>query len=114
MDQKKNLVTGWAVMIWGHEKGNHLERTDLYGCSEPRIRIPLYIPVLIRKCYSFCSGSSDTTSHTNTFELYGSANKGDPNLYPPPPSDDTRSYGTYDKSMDDFSDDYIRDYDVSG
>ncbi|XP_012942646.1 nephrin [Aplysia californica] len=54
------------------------------------------------------AGASETTSHTNTFELYGTG-KGDHSMCPAP-SDDTRSYGTYDKSMDDFSDDYIRDY----
>ena len=62
------------------------------------------------KCwFSVSSGNSDTTSHTNTFELYGH-NKTDPNVGHG--SDDTRSYGTYDKSMDDFSDDYIREYEV--
>ncbi|KAK7487589.1 hypothetical protein BaRGS_00021139 [Batillaria attramentaria] len=52
---------------------------------------------------------SDTTSHTNTFELYGPT-KAEAALYPVAASDDTRSYGTYDKSMDDFSDDYNREY----
>lgn len=28
-------------------------------------------------------------------------------------SEDGRSYGTYDKSMDDFSDDYSKDYEVN-
>ncbi|CAG5131926.1 unnamed protein product, partial [Candidula unifasciata] len=54
-------------------------------------------------------GASETTSHNNTFELYSST-KGDHNMYPASP-DDVHSYGTNDKSMDDFSDDYIRDYD---
>lgn len=48
--------------------------------------------------------SSDTTSHTNTIELYG-PNK-ETQLYPMTPSDESRSYGTYDKNDDDFSDDY--------
>ncbi|BFZ25572.1 hypothetical protein BsWGS_28611 [Bradybaena similaris] len=64
----------------------------------------------IRRRKKRLEGAHDLTSHTNTFELYGSTNKGDHTLYPPP-SDDTRSYGTCDKSMDDFSDEYIRDYD---
>ncbi|KAH9491414.1 hypothetical protein Btru_031278 [Bulinus truncatus] len=63
----------------------------------------------IRRRKKRLEATSDTASHANTFELYGTSIKGD-NPYPPP-SDDTRSYGTYDKSMDDFSDDYIRDYD---
>ncbi|KAI8775331.1 nephrin [Biomphalaria glabrata] len=63
----------------------------------------------IRRRKKRLEATSDTTSHTNTFELYGNSVKGE-NPYPPP-SDDTRSYGTYDKSMDDFSDEYIRDYD---
>ena len=53
---------------------------------------------------------SDTTSHTNTIELYG-PNK-ETALYPMTPSDGDRSYGTYDKNEDDFSDDY-KSYEVS-
>ncbi|CAL1531983.1 unnamed protein product [Lymnaea stagnalis] len=63
----------------------------------------------IRRRKKRMEATSESTSHTNTFELYGPTSKSE-NSYPPP-SDDTRSYGTYDKSMDDFSDDYIRDYD---
>lgn len=48
--------------------------------------------------------SSDTTSHTNTIELYGPTKE--TQLYPMTPSDESRSYGTYDKNEDDFSDDY--------
>jgi hypothetical protein len=33
-------------------------------------------------------------------------------LYPVAASDDQRSYGTYDKNMDDFSDDFNREYEV--
>jgi len=55
-------------------------------------------------------GNSDTTSHTNTIELYG-PNK-ETALYPMTPSDDSRSYGTYEKNMDGFSDDYSN-YEVS-
>ena len=71
--------------------------------------MPLSAPVLT--CLYVCSDGSDTTSHTNTFELYGPT-KADTALYPVAASDDTRSYGTYDKSMDDFSDEYNRDYEV--
>ncbi|XP_059141660.1 nephrin-like isoform X2 [Physella acuta] len=63
----------------------------------------------IRRRKKRLEATSDTASHANAFELYNSTHKV-PHPYPPP-SDDTRSYGTYDKSMDDFSDDYIRDYD---
>lgn len=61
-------------------------------------------------CYKcpFLDGS-DTTSHTNTIELYG-PNK-ETQLYPMTPSDESRSYGTYDKNDDDFSDDY-KSYEV--
>ncbi|GFN86153.1 Down syndrome cell adhesion molecule, partial [Plakobranchus ocellatus] len=101
--------------------------SDLQGSDETPVIIILVVCIVgvfiltlnvglilffIRKRKKRLEGTSDTTSHTNTFELYGSNNKGDNNMYPPPPSDDTRSYGTYDKSMDDFSDDYIRDYDL--
>ena len=51
-----------------------------------------------------CTGNSDTTSHTNTIELYGPQKEGQ--LYQRTPSDESHSYGTYEKNMDDFSDDY--------
>ncbi|KAJ8316232.1 hypothetical protein KUTeg_006246 [Tegillarca granosa] len=46
----------------------------------------------------------DTTSHTNTIELYGPSKE--TALYPLPNHDDNPSYGTYEKNMDDLSDDY--------
>ncbi|KAK6173113.1 hypothetical protein SNE40_016632 [Patella caerulea] len=54
---------------------------------------------------------SDTTSHTNTLELYG-MNKIDNVTYPPSASDDVRSCGTCDKNIDDFYDDYPPNYDM--
>ena len=60
--------------------------------------------------FHYFSDGSDTTSHTNTIELYG-PNK-ETALYPMTPSDGDRSYGTYDKNEDDFSDDY-KSYEVS-
>lgn len=63
----------------------------------------------VRRRRKRLENGSDTTSHTNTFELYGPT-KADAALYPVAASDDNRSYGTYDKSMDDFSDDYNREY----
>lgn len=62
-------------------------------------------------CNYLITDGSDTTSHTNTFELYGPT-KAETALYPVAASDDNRSYGTYDKSMDEFSDDYNREYEV--
>lgn len=70
----------------------------------------LFFPFIFFLCFNAADGS-DTTSHTNTFELYGPT-KADAALYPVAASDDNRSYGTYDKSMDDFSDDYNREYEV--
>ena len=63
-------------------------------------------------CYVFYffPDGSDTTSHTNTIELYGPSKE--TALYPMTPSDGDRSYGTYDKNDDDFSDDY-KSYEVS-
>ena len=63
-------------------------------------------------CYIFsvCLDGSDTTSHTNTIELYGPSKE--TALYPMASSDGDRSYGTYDKNDDDFSDDY-KSYEVS-
>ncbi|XP_063441926.1 synaptogenesis protein syg-2-like [Mytilus trossulus] len=58
----------------------------------------------VRKRKKRLESNSDTTSHTNTIELYG-PNK-EANMYPMTPSDDGRSYGTYEKNMDGFSDDY--------
>ena len=58
----------------------------------------------VRRRKKRLESNSDTTSHTNTIELYG-PNK-ETVLYPMTPSDDTRSYGTYEKNMDGFSDDY--------
>ncbi|KAJ8316448.1 hypothetical protein KUTeg_006462 [Tegillarca granosa] len=52
----------------------------------------------------FLTGNSDTTSHTNTIELYGPSKE--TALYPLPNHDDNPSYGTYEKNMDDLSDDY--------
>ncbi|XP_067679249.1 nephrin-like isoform X2 [Haliotis asinina] len=63
----------------------------------------------VRRRRKRLENGSDTTSHTNTFELYGHT-KGDGGVYPMSASEDGRSYGTYDKSMDDFSDDYSKDY----
>ncbi|XP_076438508.1 nephrin-like [Babylonia areolata] len=63
----------------------------------------------VRRRRKRLENGSDTTSHTNTFELYGPT-KAETALYPVAASDDTRSYGTYDKSMDDFSDEYNRDF----
>ncbi|KAL8598029.1 hypothetical protein ACOMHN_062627 [Nucella lapillus] len=63
----------------------------------------------VRRRRKRLENGSDTTSHTNTFELYGPT-KAETALYPVAASDDTRSYGTYDKSMDDLSDDYNRDF----
>ncbi|XP_036359051.1 nephrin-like isoform X2 [Octopus sinensis] len=51
---------------------------------------------------------SDTTSHTNTFELFGSTKES--HLYPMSPSEDARSYDTYDKSLDEFSDECSKNY----
>ncbi|KAL4229150.1 Immunoglobulin C1-set domain [Mactra antiquata] len=58
----------------------------------------------VRRRKKRMENGSDTTSHTNTIELYG-PNK-EVQLYPMTPSDESRSYGTYDKNDDDFSDDY--------
>ncbi|XP_053408375.1 nephrin-like isoform X2 [Mercenaria mercenaria] len=58
----------------------------------------------VRRRKKRMENGSDTTSHTNTIELYG-PNK-ETQLYPMTPSDESRSYGTYDKNEDDFSDDY--------
>ncbi|XP_060601091.1 synaptogenesis protein syg-2-like isoform X3 [Ruditapes philippinarum] len=58
----------------------------------------------VRRRKKRMENGSDTTSHTNTIELYG-PNK-ETQLYPMTPSDESRSYGTYDKNDDDFSDDY--------
>ncbi|CAG2252900.1 unnamed protein product [Mytilus edulis] len=58
----------------------------------------------VRKRKKRLESNSDTTSHTNTIELYG-PNK-EASMYPMTPSDDGRSYGTYEKNMDGFSDDY--------
>ena len=53
---------------------------------------------------------SDTTSHTNTIELYGPTKE--TQLYPMSQTDETRSYGTNDKYIDDdYSDDY-KSYEV--
>ncbi|XP_052273577.1 nephrin-like isoform X3 [Dreissena polymorpha] len=49
--------------------------------------------------------NSDTTSNTNTMELYGPTKE--TQLYPIHPTDESRSYGTNDKyTEDDYSDDY--------
>ncbi|OWF40059.1 Nephrin [Mizuhopecten yessoensis] len=58
----------------------------------------------VRRRKKRLENNSDTTSHTNTIELYGPTKE--TALYPMTPSDDSRSYGTYEKNMDDFSDDY--------
>ncbi|XP_033757883.1 nephrin-like isoform X4 [Pecten maximus] len=58
----------------------------------------------VRRRKKRLENNSDTTSHTNTIELYGPTKE--TALYPITPSDDSRSYGTYEKNMDDFSDDY--------
>jgi len=53
---------------------------------------------------------SDTTSHTNTIELYGPTKE--THLYPAAHSDEARSYGTSDRYQeDDYSDDY-KSYEV--
>ncbi|XP_076457833.1 nephrin-like [Babylonia areolata] len=55
--------------------------------------------------------NSTDRSHTNTFELYGPTKPEAVQLFPVAMSEDTRSYGTYDKSMEeDLSDDYDNDY----
>lgn len=59
----------------------------------------------------FITDGSDTTSHTNTFELFGSTKES--HLYPMSPSEDARSYDTYDKSLDEFSDECSKNYEVS-
>ena len=59
--------------------------------------------------FSLALDGSDTTSHTNTIELYGPTKE--TALYPMTPSEVDRSYGTYDKNEDDFSDDY-KSYEV--
>ncbi|GFR88536.1 down syndrome cell adhesion molecule [Elysia marginata] len=119
-------VPGITVKTLEKEVPADVMTSDLQGSDETPVIIILVVCIVgvfiltlnvglilffIRKRKKRLEGSSDTTSHTNTFELYGSAKNADHNIYHPPPSDDTRSYGTYDKSMDDFSDDYIRDYD---
>ncbi|KAL3885782.1 hypothetical protein ACJMK2_025820 [Sinanodonta woodiana] len=58
----------------------------------------------VRRRKKRLENGSDTTSHTNTIELYGPSKE--TALYPMTPSDESRSYGTYDKNMEDFSDDY--------
>lgn len=63
----------------------------------------------VRRRRKRLENASDTTSHTNTFELYSSS-KAETALYPVAASDDQRSYGTYDKNMDDFSDEFNREY----
>ncbi|WAR05395.1 NPHN-like protein [Mya arenaria] len=51
------------------------------------------------------SNGSDTTSHSNTIELYGPTKE--THLYPATASDEARSYGTNDRyNEDDYSDDY--------
>lgn len=66
------------------------------------------IMFFIRRKRKRLENGSDTTSHTNTFELFGSTKES--HLYPMSPSEDARSYDTYDKSLDEFSDECSKNY----
>ncbi|KAK3106873.1 hypothetical protein FSP39_001753 [Pinctada imbricata] len=58
----------------------------------------------VRRRKKRLESNSDSTSHTNTIELYGPSKEAA--LYPMATSEDSRSYGTYEKNMDDLSDDF--------
>ncbi|KAK7106268.1 nephrin-like isoform X2 [Littorina saxatilis] len=105
-------------------KTSNISTSELQGSDEVPVIIILVVCIVgvflltlnvglilffVRRRRKRLENGSDTTSHTNTFELYGT-NKAEAAMYPVAASDDTRSYGTYDKSMDDFSDDYNREY----
>ncbi|KAL8624534.1 hypothetical protein ACOMHN_005836 [Nucella lapillus] len=69
----------------------------------------------VRRRKKRLESGSETTSHTNTFELYGPTKPEAAQLFPVTMSEDMRSYGTYDKSMeDDISDDYDNEYEDYG
>ncbi|XP_064595394.1 nephrin-like isoform X2 [Liolophura sinensis] len=64
----------------------------------------------IRRRRKRLENGSDSTSQTNTIELYGPSKE--TALYPMSPSEvDSRSYTSYDKTIDDFSDDLNKSYD---
>ncbi|XP_052804572.1 LOW QUALITY PROTEIN: nephrin-like [Mya arenaria] len=59
----------------------------------------------VRRRKKRMENGSDTTSHSNTIELYGPTKE--THLYPATASDEARSYGTNDRyNEDDYSDDY--------
>ena len=64
----------------------------------------------VNHIHDMLADGSDTTSHTNTIELYGPTKE--THLYPAAHSDEARSYGTSDRYQeDDYSDDY-KSYEV--
>lgn len=57
------------------------------------------------------AGHNGTSNHTNALELYAPGKDNTYPMYPKTPSDEYNSYGTYEKNMDDLSDDF-RNYEV--
>ncbi|XP_061188981.1 nephrin-like isoform X2 [Saccostrea echinata] len=51
-------------------------------------------------------GHSGTSNHSNALELYAPGKENTYPMYPKTPSDEYHSYGTYEKNMDDLSDDF--------
>nr|XP_022326669.1 nephrin-like isoform X2 [Crassostrea virginica] len=51
-------------------------------------------------------GHNGTSNHTNALELYAPGKENTYPMYPKTPSDECHSYGTYEKNMDDLSDDF--------
>ncbi|XP_048773345.2 nephrin-like isoform X3 [Ostrea edulis] len=51
-------------------------------------------------------GHGGTSNHTNALELYAPGKENSYPMYPKTPSDECHSYGTYEKNMDDLSDDF--------
>jgi hypothetical protein len=62
--------------------------------------------------YDWFLGHGGTSNHTNALELYAPSKENSYPMYPKTPSDECHSYGTYEKNMDDLSDDF-RNYEVS-
>lgn len=57
------------------------------------------------------AGHNGTSNHTNALELYAPGKENTYPMYPKTPSDEYNSYGTYEKNMDNLSDDF-RNYEV--
>ena len=65
----------------------------------------------LRENHEMFTGHNGTSNHTNALELYAPGKENTYPMYPKTPSDECHSYGTYEKNMDDLSDDF-RNYEV--